>query len=29
MPASLLDSQLAEQESDPDAMFFGETRRLL
>ena len=24
MPASLLDSQLADQESDPDAMFFGE-----
>ena len=24
MPASLLESQLADQESDPDAMFFGE-----
>ena len=23
MPASLLDSQLADQESDPDAMYFG------
>lgn len=24
MPASLLESQLADQESDPDAMYFGE-----
>lgn len=29
MPPSLLDSQLADQESDPDAMFFGEHPSIL